>query len=91
MQSIRPTQIRYIKLGAGGTFARASLERGEIQFGYNEVPHNLCVAGDWNSVLALLQTVRRSTGKARDSMREVKDFYTLGSDCLWITLADGFL
>ena len=91
MQSIRPTQIRYIKLGAGGTFARASLERGEIQFGYNEVPHNLCVAGDWNSVLALLQTVRRSTGKARDSMREVKDFYTLDSDCLWITFADGFL
>lgn len=24
-------------------------------------------------------------------MREVKDFYTLGSDCLWITFADGSL
>ena len=24
-------------------------------------------------------------------MREIRDFYTLGSDCLWITFADGHL
>ncbi len=91
MRPIYPAQIRYIKLGAGGTFARASLERGELQLGYQGVPHELSAAGNWDGILAHFQATRRSIGKARDSMREVKDFYTLGSDCLWITFADGLL
>ena len=33
----------------------------------------------------------RSPGKAKDGVREIRDFYTLGSDCLWITFADGHL
>lgn len=91
MQPIRPTNIRYIKLGAGGAFARASLDRGELLLGYHEVPHDLCVAGDWGAVLRLVQTFRRTESKAKDSTREVQDFYALGADCLWITFADGHL
>ena len=37
MDPIAPSTIRYIKLGAGGSFARASLERNELQLGYHEV------------------------------------------------------
>ncbi len=88
---IAPKTVRYIKLGAGGSFARASLDNGELQLGYHEVPHDLCAAGDWAGVLRHFNTIRRSTGKAKDSTREVQDFYTLGSDCLWITFADGLL
>jgi hypothetical protein len=91
MTPIAPTAIRHIKLGAGGSFARSCLDQGELQLGYHEVPHDLCAAGDWDGVLAYFQTMRRTTGKARDSMREVHDFYTLGPDCLWITFAHGFL
>lgn len=91
MQPIRPSQIRYIKLGAGGAFARASLTSGELQLGYHEVDHELCAKGDWEAVLRHFQALRRTAGKAKDSTREVQDFYTLGSDCLWITFADGFL
>lgn len=39
----------------------------------------------------LLQSLRRTAGKAKDSMREVQDFYTLDPECLWITFADGYL
>ncbi|PPD29745.1 MAG: hypothetical protein CTY20_05385 [Hyphomicrobium sp.] len=88
---IAPTTVRYIKLGAGGSFARSSLDNGELQLGYHEVPHDLCAAGDWDGVLRYFAGIRRSTGKAKDSMREVQDFYTLGSDCLWIMFADGSL
>lgn len=91
MQPLRPSQIRYIKLGAGGSFARQCLAQGELQLGYHEVPHEPCAGGDWEAMLRHLQAVRRTPGKAKDSTREVQDFYTLGSDCLWITFADGFL
>ncbi len=91
MDPIAPSTIRYIKLGAGGSFARLSLDKGELQLGYNEVPHDLCVAGDWDGLLAFFSSVRKSAGKAKDSVREVQDFYTLGADCLWITFVDGLL
>lgn len=91
MTRLSPSTIRYIKLGAGGAFARASLDRGELQLGYHEIPHQPCADGDWEAVLARLIPLRRSVGKARDSMREVRDFYSQGRDCLWITFADGYL
>ena len=91
MDPIAPGAIRYIKLGAGGAFARSSLDNGELQLGYHDVPHDVCTAGDWDGILARFQDVRRTIGKARDSTREVQDFYTLGRDCLWITFADGYL
>lgn len=88
---IAPETVRYIKLGPGGAFVRDSLQRGELRLGYHEIPHDLCARGDWQSVLALLRSLRRNAGKAKDSIREVQDFYTLGVDCLWITFADGLL
>lgn len=91
MDPIAPVTVRYIKLGAGGSFSRSSLEQGELQLGYHEVPHDLCAAGDWNGVLGYFAGIRKTAGKAKDSTREVQDFYTLGSNCLWITFADGFL
>lgn len=91
MQPIAPTEIRYIKLGAGGVFAPVCLERGEIHLSYREVPHDLCLAGDWDRVVHWFVQDGRNIGKARDAMREIRDFYTLGTDCLWITFADGYL
>ncbi len=51
-------------------------------------------AGHRDFFLAVVQFLNeegRSLGKARDGAREVRDFYTLGSNCLWITFADGHL
>ncbi len=39
MNPIDPKKIRYIKLGAGGSWVQASFERGEIHFGHRSVPH----------------------------------------------------
>ena len=91
MPPVAPTHVRYIKLGSGGAFARSSLDGGELQLGYHDVAHDLCAAGDWDGVLAYFSKIRKTAGKARDSLREVHDFYGLGADCLWITFADGFL
>lgn len=92
MTPINPTHIRYIKLGAGGRWAEPSLQEGELHFGYRSVPHELCLADDWDAVARfLVEQEGKSNGKARDGAREIRDFYTLGSDCLWVTFANGHL
>ena len=91
MNPIDPKKIRYIKLGAGGSWVQPSFERSEIHFGYRNVPHDLCVRGDWDAVIRHFTDLGRSKAKAKDAAREVRDFYTLGSESLWITFADGHL
>lgn len=92
MTEIAFQEIRYIKLGPGGRWERACLDQGELHFGYAAVPHELCAAGDWEGVVRrLVETEGKVLAKARDARREIRDFYTLGPDCLWITFAHGHL
>lgn len=91
LEKIAPKQVRYIKLGQAGRWAGVSIEKGELHFGYRTVPHELCLRGDCDGVIDALMREGRSLRKARDGMREVRDFYTLGTDCLWITFADRHL
>ena len=90
-EKIAPKEVRYIKLGQAGRWADISLGTGELHFGYRTIQHELCLRGDWDGVIAALMREGRSLSKARDGMREVRDFYTLGADCLWITFADRHL
>ena len=91
MNPIEPAEIRYIKLGSGGRWANSAFSCGVLPFGYASVSHELCVRGDWERVTQFLVDEGRSLGKARDAVREIREFYTLGADCLWITFADGHL
>lgn len=91
MNMINPTDIRYIKLGPGGSWALPAFNRSELHFGYPTIPHNLCLQGDWEAVTDLFVKEGRKLSKARDAVREIRDFYTLGSKCLWITFADRHL
>ena len=77
MNTIDPKDIRYIKLGAGGSWVQPSFEWGEIHFGYKSVPHALCQRGDWDAVVKFLGDEGRSPAKAKDAAREIRDFYTL--------------
>ncbi len=43
---------------------------------------------DWNAIVRILLDQGRNASKAKDGVREIRDFYTLGSDCLWVTFAD---
>ncbi|MEM7663397.1 MAG: hypothetical protein AAF292_14215 [Pseudomonadota bacterium] len=87
---IAPAHVRYIKLGANNAWAETSFENNRIEFGHGNVPHHLAASGDWDCVRSIWDD-QTSSGKASDFLREVKDFYGLGSDCLWITFAMGRL
>ena len=91
MEPVTPDHIRYIKLGRGGRWAQRGLAHGEVHFGYRMVPHEVCLDEDWEAIAGLLMERGRSPAKAKDGVREIRDFYTLGADCLWITFADGHL
>ena len=92
LEQITPNHIRYLKLGAGGRWVDDAFEHGELQFSHHLVPHNLCLKGDWGAVAAYVEThLGRSPGKAKDAAREIRDFYTLSDDCLWVTFARNHL
>jgi hypothetical protein len=90
MSSIQPDQIRYIKLGDGGRWAQESFSDGTLCFGYSTIPHEVCERKDWQEVGRLLSD-RKSKGAQTAGVNEIRAFYELGKDCLWITFADGHL
>lgn len=88
--AVAPKDVRYIELGDGGRWAHNAIEHGYVAFGYRSVPHATCVAEDWDGVRRLLRD-RKSEGAKTAGVNEVAQFYELGSDCLWITFAQGHL
>ncbi len=88
IEKITASAVRYIKLGPKNGWAPISFERNEIHFGYKTVPHELCQGGAWDQVAALLKAEGRTGGKANDATREIRDFYSLEADCLWITFCN---
>jgi hypothetical protein len=89
LEPIRPTAVRYIKLGRGGRWVNASLDHGEVHFGYKRIPHEVALRGDWKAVHNAVRAGVRTEGKAKDQTREIQAFYEKGPDCLWITIERG--
>ena len=91
MQTLQPSAVRYIKLGPGGAWLDRCLSEGLIKLGYENVPHDVATAGRWDLAEQGLLAEGRSLGKAKSFVREVRDFYTQGADCLWVTIGQGRL
>lgn len=89
-ERVAPSEIRYIKLGPNNAWAAHSIDNDRIDFGHGGVPHELAVSGDWDGVRACWGD-KISRSKAGDFLREVRAFYTLDSNCLWFTFANGQL
>lgn len=89
--SFAPREVRYIKLGPGGRWARQAVQDGVIPFGYREVDHVACSNGDWETVRGQLAAMGRTPFGIGQGLREIRDFYELPEDTLWVTVADGHL
>jgi len=88
---VTPEQVRYIKLGSGGAWAAEAIDTGTLPFGYHQIDHASCRRGDWKAVREQLIASGRTAAGASQGVRELRDFYELGEDTLWVTLADGHL
>jgi hypothetical protein len=68
------------------------VDNNRIELGHPPIAHETALAGDWDAVIdQYMNEHGRTQAKAKDFVREAKDFYTLDADCLWITFADGCL
>ena len=88
-KSFEPGAVRYIKLGANGKWAACAIRDGIIPFGYPSVDHRACAAGEWDLVGDQLVQMGRTQGGVSQGLRELRDFYELPDDTLWVTMADG--
>lgn len=84
---ITANTVRYIKLGRGGRWEKASLDVGELHFGHSSIPHELALTGDRVKIKEHRISQGRDPRAAAEDAREVTEFYELGSDCLWVTIA----
>lgn len=89
--AVAPAHVRYIKLGPGGAWEAASLDGDRIDWGNKADPLKLAAAADWEGTKQSYSEAGLLPSTATGYLRELKDFYNLGSDCLWITFARGHL
>lgn len=85
---IKPTEIRFIKLGRRGTWEEGCIEGPEpcIRLGFNSGQHPESLAGNWKAVEAYWRDVAKKTpGIVTANVNQVKAFYTLPPTTLWIT------
>ncbi len=92
---IASDQSRSIKLGAGTSLARDFRQQGTMDFTFREVPHDLWVSEDGDTVTGLLkgEEARRRCKPKRGHKRTLlgPGLYTLCTDCSWITFFDNHL
>jgi hypothetical protein len=84
---INPRSAYYIKLGPGGRFEKHCIEAAQVlRLGYNEIPHELCLQGDWEVARDIFIQDRGSDpGSATRHTNQIKAFYESRDDVLWVT------
>src|SRR5688572_15328944 len=70
LPKISPAVARYIKLGTGGRLARDCIAQGLIRLGFDGVPHEACLAGDWETVRRSLSKPGKFSGAAVNQARQ---------------------
>lgn len=85
------TPVRYIKLGAGGAHESECLSKGELRIFYPFISHETAQSGDSDAICAAAIAAGRSKRAASSDARQIRDFYGLGEDALWITFSNGLL
>lgn len=83
---INPSKVFYIKLGRGGSWEHECIYKTQtLRIGYNEIPHNLCIRGEWDKVREICKNFRSNSGAITRDINQVKNFYEAGENILWIT------
>lgn len=79
-------KIRFIKLGEGGQWEESCIRENTIRLGYHSPYHQESLAGDWNSVRQFWLAQRKyNEGAATRDLNQIRDFYELREEDIWIT------
>lgn len=90
MNRINPTRAYYIKLGEEGCFEKQCIEVDHtLRLGYNEIPHDICVSGNWDAILGIyIDKLGSDPGAAKRHVNQIQAFYETTEDDLWVTFYD---
>jgi hypothetical protein len=83
------SEVRYIKLGLGGRWQERALTEDRIYWSIATDPVHEATRGDWGAAAAKYRVEYSAQASATGALRELRDFFTLGTDALWITFARG--
>jgi hypothetical protein len=84
--AISAKTARYVRLNDNG-FEIGALEFREVRLGRSDVPEELALDGDIEKIAQHLMLLGYDTDTAVREAKNARDFYGLGSDCLWLTFA----
>lgn len=74
-----------------GAWEEECLRDGVIRFGYQETPHDLCIARRWDEVRDFWAERRGNATTATNDVRQIRTFYESTESSLFITFAQGLL
>lgn len=81
-----PNKIRFIKLGEGGKWEARCLSEGTVRLGYESPHHEASLRGEWETVWNYWLAERKGNQRSASSdVNQIRDFYEVSSDDLWIT------
>jgi len=83
----KDAEVRYIKLGREGSLEDRYLHKHPaIRLGYHSDLHQACLDQDWELVAkAWLQERKGKQSVASNDVRQIRDFYELPGNTVWIT------
>src|SRR5260370_20616146 len=87
-EPIRPTRVRYIKLGERGRWESECLKNGTIRIGFGSARpelFDLCRAGRWDDLAETFVAEGKDKGTATRSTNELRIFFEDDGSTLWIT------
>ena len=90
-EKIKPTNIRFIKLGVNGCWEEKSItEEHVIRLGYEFKPetnmHEECLNDRWDKCREYcIEHWSKNSGAVTRHVNQIRDFYTLDENTLWIT------
>jgi len=85
-EEIKAEEALYIKLGSNGLWENDCIERDQtLRLGYQEIPHELCLAGEWEQVWAIWKDRSCNDGVATNHTNQIKFFYKSSPEVLWVT------
>jgi hypothetical protein len=85
---IRPSQVRYIKLGEAGRWDKECIAKGIVRFGFGSAKPTrfaLSSAGKWSELTKDFMVSGRDKGTATRFTNETKQFFEDAGATLWIT------
>ena len=85
---IRPSRVRYIKLGEGGGWEKECIDKGIVRIGFGSATDerfDLCQAGRWDALSNSFIAEGKNKGTATRFTRELRLFFDDDGSILWIT------